>query len=144
MLSGRLGFTASLSMSQSGYDKSNASRESSATDVVDALLKQKARGESGLAARRHVRKRWTVEIQVRIEETVELHKTSRELRVTTQDLSRGGFSFLCRHFVYPGSQVWARITSLPGNPVLMGTVANCSYAGAGKHRVGVKLLGLNT
>ena len=131
-------------MSQSGHDKSNASRESSATDVLDALLKQKTRGESGLAPRRHVRKRWTVELQVRIEETVELRKTSRELRVTTQDLSRGGFSFLCRHFVHAGSHVWARITSLPGKPVLMGIVANCSYAGAGKHRVGVQLLGLNT
>ncbi len=131
-------------MSQSGHDKSNASRGSSATDVLDALLKQKAHGESGLAPRRHIRKRWIVELLVRIEETVEQRKTSRNLRVVTQDLSRGGFSFLCRHFVHRGSHVWAQVTSLPGDPVLMGTVANCSYAGAGKHRVGVKLLLLDT
>lgn len=131
-------------MSQSGHDNSNVPTESSATDVLDALFKQKTRGEFGLAPRRHVRKRWTIELLVRIEETVELRKTSRDLRVITQDLSRGGFSFLCRHFVHPGSHVWARVTSLPGDPVLMGTVANCSYAGAGKHRVGVKLLLLET
>lgn len=131
-------------MSQSGHDESSAPSESSATDVLETLLEQKTRGESGRVARRHVRKRWTVDLLVRIEETVELRKTSRELRVTTQDLSRGGYSFLCRHFIYPGSRVQAHVTSLPGNPVLMGTVANCSYAGAGKHRVGVKLLELKT
>lgn len=131
-------------MSQSGHDKSNAPRESSATDVLDALLKQKAHGESGHAARRHVRKPWTVELLIRIEETVDLRRTTRNLHVITQDLSRGGFSFLCPQFVHPGSHVWAQVTSLPGDPVLMGTVANCSYAGGGKHRVGIKLLLLET
>ncbi len=131
-------------MSQSGHDKSNVSRENSATDVLETLLKQKASGESGHAARRHVRKPWTVELLIRIEETVDLRRTTRNLHVITLDLSRGGFSFLCPQFVHPGSHVWAQVTSLPGDPVLMGTVANCSYTGGGKHRVGVKLLLLET
>lgn len=127
-------------MSQSEHQESNAPSENGATKVLDALLEHETRGNSGAAARRHVRKRWTVELQVRIEETVDLGMINREIRVTTQDLSRGGYSFLCRQYLHVGSQVQAWVMSLPNSPVLMGTVVNCSYDGNGYHRVGVKLL----
>lgn len=131
-------------MSYSGQGRSNAPTAISAADALDALLKQKTRKESEAAPRRHVRKRWTVELQVTIEETLDLSTTRRDLRVSTQDLSRGGYSFLCRNYLHPGSSVRALVSSLPGNPVLMGTVVNCSYAGDGQHRVGVKFLPTQT
>ena len=111
--------------------------------IVSALLERETRGASKAHPRRHERKRWYVELSIKTEETAGNSRAVRKLRVTTQDLSRGGYSFLCRQFIYPGTLVHARVTALPGKPLLTGTVANCIYAGAGQHRVGVKLLTVN-
>ena len=127
-------------MPKYSHHSSNTSGEHTPTEVLNALLQQQTRGKSGPAARRYIRKRWTVELQINLEETVEMGKIYRDLRVTTQDLSRGGFSFLCRHFLHSGSQVHARVLSLPESAELVGNVVNCHYDGAGKHRVGVKFL----
>lgn len=126
-------------MAQSDQAKSNAPIETSEADAIMVLLQQNARGKPAPTARRHVRKKWVIELQIKIEEAAAVDAVARDLAVTTQDLSRGGFSFLCRHFLYPGTQVEAQIPSLPGSPVLKGVVANCSYAENGQHRVGIKL-----
>lgn len=118
-------------------------QNASPDEIVIALLERETQGARSRHPRRHERKRWNVELSIRIEDTVGTAKAKRSVQVTTQDLSRGGYSFLCRHFVHPGTRVHARVTALPGEPVLTGIVANCVYARDGLHRVGVKLLSVN-
>ena len=127
-------------MSQSSHAGRNTPGQSAGAAVIDALLAQNAHKGSDPAARRHVRNRWKVDLRIEIEESIDVGTISRELNVTTQDLSRGGYSFLCRQYLHDGTQVRAQVESLPGSPILVGTVVNCSYAGAGQHRVGIKFL----
>lgn len=131
-------------MAQAGQDKTIAASEISGAEALEALLQQSSAAQTARPSRRHVRKRWVIELRIRVVESGTTGAVDRELCVTTQDLSRGGFSFVCRQFLHIGTHVQAEVRSLPGSPVLTAEVANCEYDGNGQHRVGVKLVQVNS
>ncbi len=65
----------------------------------------------------------------------------RTMSVRTLNLSSGGFAFLMRQFVHPGSRVLAEFKALPGKPVVEAIVRSCTPLGGMEHRVGVQFIG---
>jgi len=57
--------------------------------------------------------------------------------VVTQDISRGGFSFLYSQYLPEGALIMATFDMLPGTPVIQGVVRSCQFLEGMKHRVGV-------
>lgn len=87
--------------------------------------------------RRYERQPWTATITVTIDRQTLRGATQHALRVVAQDISRGGFSFIYRQFISPGSKVSIKLDMLPGEPVINGTVKSCVLIGGMEHRVGV-------
>jgi len=88
--------------------------------------------------RRHERLPWVSNLTVWVQE--KQRESPRELQVQTCDISRGGFSFTHSQFLYPNTVLYTRFDALPGQPVVVGVVANCIYQTKAIHRVGVRLL----
>ncbi len=106
--------------------------------VYDALVADQVRNDASSNQRQHDRLSWVMDLTIWIRE----HKweSPREVQVKTSDLSRGGFCFLHSQFLYAKTLVYTRFDLLPGRPVVVGLVTNCSYVGEGHHRVGVRFL----
>jgi hypothetical protein len=124
--------------SMSKPSRSYRSTRADAADVVDALAYQQGDARRKLKGRRHVRRSWVTTIDIQIEERSTVGSHTRELRVTTCDVSRGGFSFTHGHLIHPGSRVRVRFDCLPGAPVLTGTVRHCRHVRGTEHHVGVE------
>ncbi|MHC4993617.1 MAG: PilZ domain-containing protein [Planctomycetota bacterium] len=94
------------------------------------------------------RHKWQAQVEVELEEGLrpgekdgphrvrETHH--RKITVITEDLSTGGFAFVHKGFIHPGTVVKVRFEMLPNQPVYLGTVRHCINIGGMKHRVGVQ------
>jgi len=85
----------------------------------------------------HERVDWCVEATVRL-----LSKTDRrEFSVMTKDLSRGGFCFLIRVYLQPGTLLEAEVPDGKGGTRrLQGVVRHCAVERAPMHSVGVQFM----
>jgi len=78
---------------------------------------------------------WVTDLTITISDT---SKIPRSLIVTSREISRGGFSFMFRQFIAPGTRVGVRINKLPARGVLHGVVRSCVHVGGIHHRIGVQ------
>lgn len=111
-----------------------------AAAVVDALSRQQEAKEKGKESRRHARRRWVMPLDVIIEERTATGSHPRGIQVTTQDLSPGGFSFVSRHMIHPGTQLRVRFDLLPNRPTLRCVVRHCAHAVGAEHLIGVAFI----
>jgi hypothetical protein len=111
---------------------------STAAAVVDCVFERDGRKARVENERQHPRKRWVAKI------TIWLRKDRldipREVRVKTQDISQGGFSFLHPRFLHSETLVTTRFDTLPGCPIVTGVIKSCVYIGDALHRVGVEFI----
>jgi hypothetical protein len=111
----------------------------SAKEVFDQLHHRF--GPSGRAVsneRRHDRHKWVTPLTVLIEKEPDHKSQQRDVEVTTHDISRGGFSFMFKQYLHPGTRIRTRFNALPGCPIVRGIVRNCIHLGATFHRIGVE------
>jgi hypothetical protein len=94
-----------------------------------------AAGENLRQQLRHV---WNMTLDLEL--TEQDGSRRRALRVQTLNLSSGGFAFLHRQFVHPGTRVLAEFSRLPGRPLIEGVVRCCDALGGMEHRVGVQFI----
>lgn len=87
--------------------------------------------------RRAERHPWVAELTITIDDT---GTDPRNLHVTSRDISRGGFSFMYRQFIAPGTAVGVRINKLPERGILRGIVRSCVHLGGILHRIGVQFM----
>ncbi len=99
---------------------------------------RRAGREQGIAdERKYKRFEWVKEIDIRVDDPA--HST-RVLRVTTHNLSRGGFGFLYKQYIHIGTKVIVCFEGGSDGPRLRGTVRECVDLGEGQHYVGVKFI----
>jgi hypothetical protein len=114
------------------------STRADATEVMSALSRQQLQDGEPLVERRHIRRTWVITLDIQVEERSVARIRTRDLRVITRDLSRGGFSFTFGYLIHPGSLVRVRFDTLPGKPVLTGTVRHCHHEHGTEHHIGVQ------
>ena len=85
--------------------------------------------------RRHRRLSWMLKAVVQLESPDD----TRRIAVTMHDISRGGFSFNCRSYIYKDTQL--HVDFMIGGDVirLSGVVAHCRICSGHVHRIGVRL-----
>jgi hypothetical protein len=97
---------------------------------------------TGMAAgeelREQLRRVWNTTLDLEL--TEQDGSRRRQVRVQTLNLSSGGFAFLHRQFIHPGTRVWAEFQMLPGRPIIEGVVRSCDQLGGMEHRVGVQFI----
>jgi|GEM_PF-3172432 len=109
-------------------------------EVFDAVYVRLGRDQRVPDQRVFDRRQWVTNLTIWVESELNTESNPRPLRVTTQDISRGGFSFISKRFLFPGATIRTRFDVLPQRPVIRGVVRNCSHVGAGQHRVGVQFI----
>jgi len=92
--------------------------------------------------RRHPRRPWNAKLELVIEECCDGFANLLKIAVNTSDISPGGFAFTCGRFVHPGTTVYVRFRTLPGQPVIKGIVRDCIHLAGREHRVGVEFIQL--
>lgn len=58
----------------------------------------------------------------------------------TKNLSRGGFAFLHKAYIRPGTLVGTQLEGVPGRPQIDGIVCHCHLVKGTTHLVGVEFL----
>ncbi|MEM9019604.1 MAG: PilZ domain-containing protein [Planctomycetota bacterium] len=112
--------------------ESNAAEESSAVD------QPAAKETGGRSKRQHDRRPWTGAAKIYLRESQNL----RVLDVKTIDLSPGGLSFECPKYIYEDSELLFE-KPIPGGMFrIRGEVRSVHVDQSGKHRVGIKFLGI--
>ena len=106
--------------------------------VMDELFRRHGGTETTANQRAHERQQWTVPLTVQLEERGQYGPTCRTIEVSTVDISRGGFAFVFRQYISPGTIVRVQFDSLRNRPRLEGKVRGCILIGGNQHRVGVK------
>lgn len=97
-------------------------------------------GGKGFKDRKHERRAWAVPLTVMLEERTGQFHRSREVEVTTHNISVGGFAFVYNQYVHAGTIVKVQFDTLPNKPKLTGVVRNCAFLSGRQHRVGVQFL----
>ena len=105
--------------------------------VMKALAEQ-AQSAAGLDNRAHPRHRWSAVLALTVEESTDQFTSQRQIKVTTGDLSAGGFSFVHRQYIHLGTIVTACFEALRQRPTLSGVVRSCIATDGGRYRVGVQ------
>lgn len=108
------------------------------TSVMEELVQRHGGTKTAKNQRSHERHKWTVPLTLELEESGQYGPTRRTIQVSTVDISRGGFAFAFRQYVFPGTIVRAQFDSLPKCPRLEGSVTGCILLGGNQHRVGVQ------
>lgn len=103
----------------------------------DAASPPNAMG-NGEELRRQLRRVWNTMLDLEL--TEQDGSRRRHVRVQTLNLSSGGFAFLHRQFIHPGTRVRAEFQALPGKPIIEGVVRACDQLGGMEHRVGVQFI----
>lgn len=101
-------------------------------------LSEQQRPGKGHRERRHERRAWAVPLTVRLEERCGDSVRTRDIEVTSHNISAGGFAFVYNQYVYEGTIVRVQFDTLPRKPKLTGVVRNCILLGGRQHRVGVQ------
>ncbi len=109
----------------------------SASDVVDGLFLRSDKNKATGNQRSSERNALAINLSITIEQR-NAHDVTRSTKdVVTQDISRGGFSFLYNQYLPVGSLIMATFDMLPGTPEVQGVVRSCRLIEGMKHRVGV-------
>ena len=106
--------------------------------VMEELVRRHGDTEATTDQRAHQRQKWTVPLTVQLEERGQYGPTCRTIEVSTVDISCGGFAFVFRQYISPGTTVRVQFDSLPNRPRLEGAVRGCILIGGNQHRVGVQ------
>lgn len=113
--------------------------DASPEEVFDQLHHRFGSSGSGVSnERKHGRHKWVTPLTVLIEKEPHHKSQKRDVEVTTHDISRGGFSFMFKQYLHPGTRIRTRFNSLPGCPIVRGIVRNCIHLGSTFHRIGVE------
>ena len=88
--------------------------------------------------RHHKRHQWQATITLELEERADQGVSARRIQVTTHNLSAGGFAFIHRQYVHPGTTVIAQLDALADQRRLRGVVRSCIAIGGVRYRVGVQ------
>ena len=86
--------------------------------------------------RLHERHGWQAEVTVAASD----HGHQHTIKVTTQDISQGGFAFLHDQYMYPDTMVVAQFGSGSEKRVVTGVVRYCLHISGKQHRVGVSFV----
>jgi hypothetical protein len=121
-----------------GASGSSASGESCAR-IMKELSEQHRPGKA-FKDRRHERKPWAVPLTVQLEERCTEGIRTRDVEVTSHNISSGGFAFVFNQYVHEGTIVRVQFDTLPRKPRLMGVVRNCVLLNGRQHRVGVQFM----
>jgi hypothetical protein len=113
-----------------------------ASQVVDDVFQRLGRERPVSCERRLERRPWVVPLFIDVEHTSNIGVVRQQARVTTQDLSAGGFSFLHKQFIPVGVRILAHFNVLPDKPVVPGEVRSCILVTGMQHRVGVQFLAM--
>lgn len=108
--------------------------------VIEQLEAQEAEADTVHELRRHRRHAWRVPLTLHVVENFCEHPRSRDIFVTTVDLSRGGFAFEFGSYIHPGTRIEALFHTLPRRPNLIAVVRHCQYVSNQRHRVGVEFV----
>ena len=111
-----------------------------AAEIVGQVFSRLGQNQTATNQRRRERRRWVVPLTIEIEQRGASDLIRSQAKVTTQDISQGGFSFAHRQFVAIGSIVRVRFDILPTKPLLHGVVRNCVLVEGMRHRIGVEFV----
>ena len=98
------------------------------------------RGKQASNRREHERTPWVVPLELSLTTRSLGRCSTYTITVETQDISKGGFSFVWRQYLRPGTMVHTQFDHLPNRPRITGVVRSCIHLGAMNHRCGVKFL----
>lgn len=124
-------------------NKAGNAEQKAAEEKADATEKQDAKAEAEKPAsvdgtqRQHQRNPWPGMAKIYVREEHNL----RVLSVDTDDLSRGGISFLCPQYIYEGSEVLFEKPITGGFFRVMVAIRNVRVLDGGVHRIGGQFLG---
>lgn len=107
-------------------------------EVLD--LRRNPAARQGKRLRRHERREWQVPLVLLVEESSCGEAARVEIRVTTRDISAGGFGFVCQRYLHPGTVLHARLAMLAGQPIMKAVVRNCVHVSGRAHRVGAEFV----
>lgn len=108
--------------------------------VVKDLEAERGKSTEGDDRRENQRHSWQVPMTLEVADAG--FTNAREIKITTMDLSKGGFGFSFDQYIYPGSLTRSCFETLPNKPVLCGIVRSCVHLRGSTHRVGVEFSNL--
>lgn len=120
----------------SGAEQKNSQEQDAANEETPQAEEKKPASQNG-TKRQHKRNPWPGMAKVYIREEHNL----RVMSVDTEDLSRGGISFLCPQYIYEGSEVLFEKPIAGGFFRVMVAIRNVRVQEGGVHRVGGQFLG---
>ena len=112
----------------------------SPNEVIDALAEQHKPQFDGDDRRTRLRYNWHVVLTIQVEDPSRRTTGPRQIEVTTQDISVGGFAFTHNQYVHPESILHARFEALPGKPELTAIVRSCVPLAGSQVRVGAQFV----
>ncbi len=113
-------------------------------ELVRSLQRRTATRAQAGQSRTQERHAWSVSLRIVAVIRLEGAVTRRPLTVTTHDVSRTGFSFTAKLYLYEGTEVFAAFDALPGRPIMKGIVRNCHLVAGRDHRIGVEFVPLGS
>lgn len=114
------------------------STQNPAEQAKDDQTKEEKPASPDDTKRQHQRNPWPGMAKIYVREEHNL----RVLSVDTEDLSRGGISFLCPKYIYEGSEVLFEKPIAGGFFRVMVAVRNVRVQDGGSHRIGGQFLGM--
>ncbi len=97
-----------------------------------ASLERVSQGK--ISNRKHERKSWVTHSTIQLQGP----RDKRTLKVTTCDISRGGFSFILESYIAIGTPLEATFMVGTEETILLGVVRNCKIVHAPRHHIGVQ------
>ena len=110
-------------------------------EIFQALQEKHNLEESDRARRRYDRKPWITCLILHIEEGDGSAVTTRQVDITTHDLSRGGFGFIFKNYLPPGTKIRAQFDGLESRPTVSAVVRNCQHLLGSSYAVGAEFTG---
>lgn len=109
------------------------------TDLIQALSSHFGLPDAKIdERRRYARYDFDVHLDVILDEQLGDTDRQRRLSVEAMDLSAGGFAFVFRQFINPGSTVYVSFEGVTGAPLMHAVVASCVLMKNQEHRVGCR------
>ncbi len=137
--------SAELHVGEDWPREGDSSHNANAHEILSQLAQAyKQPAKKSVNQRQHTRHQWKVVLTVELHETNGGNTSRQELEVTTQDIAVGGFSFIYKRYINPGSLSYARFETLPNKPCLKAEVKNCVNLGGFQHRIGMQFLKVET
>lgn len=119
------------------YDFGEDKEEAKKKEAEKVAAEEAANSSNKRDRRMHDRKSWAGPAKVYILEERQL----RVLEVSTMDLSQGGLCFVCKPYIYAGTELLFEKQGPGGLFRVCSRVQNVDLNGDGMHRVGVQFVG---